>query len=42
MIMRNLRIRHLESVVHPHKLSEYAEASKVGAAILTESGNIYF
>ena len=30
-----------KSVVHPRKLSEYAEAGEVGAAILTEGGNVY-
>ena len=30
-----------KSVVNPHKLSEFAEAGGVGAAILTESGNVY-
>jgi cytidine deaminase len=30
-----------KSVVNPRKLSEYAEAGGVGAAILTESGNVY-
>lgn len=29
------------SVVNPRQLSEYAEAGSVGAAILTEDGNIY-
>jgi cytidine deaminase len=29
------------SVVNPRKLSEYAEAGGVGAAILTEKGNLY-
>lgn len=28
-------------VLNPRKLSEYAEAGGVGAAILTESGNVY-
>ncbi|MBV7332695.1 cytidine deaminase [Chloroflexi bacterium TSY] len=30
-----------KSVINPRKLSEYAEAGGVGAAILTESGRIY-
>lgn len=30
-----------KSVVNPRKLSEYAEAGGVGAAILAESGNVY-
>lgn len=30
-----------KSVINPRKLSEHAEAGGVGAAILTESGNIY-
>ena len=30
-----------KSVVNPHKLSEYAEAGGVAAAILTEGGNVY-
>lgn len=30
-----------KSVINPRKLSESAEAGGVGAAILTESGNIY-
>jgi cytidine deaminase len=30
-----------KSVINPRKLSEYAEAGGVGAAILTESGNVY-
>lgn len=30
-----------KSVVNPHKLSEFAEAGGVGAAILAESGNVY-
>ncbi|KIL36899.1 cytidine deaminase [Gordoniibacillus kamchatkensis] len=30
-----------KSVLHPRKLSDYAEAGGVGAAILTESGNVY-
>lgn len=30
-----------KSVVNPHKLSEYAEAGGVAAAILTEDGNVY-
>lgn len=29
------------SVVNPRRLSEYAEAGGVGAAILAESGNVY-
>ncbi|MEQ8223741.1 MAG: cytidine deaminase, partial [Candidatus Eremiobacterota bacterium] len=30
-----------KSVINPRKLSEYTEAGGVGAAILTESGNVY-
>ena len=30
-----------KSVLNPRKLSEYAEAGGVGAAILTEAGNVY-
>ena len=30
-----------KSVINPRKLSEYAEAGGVGAAILTESGRVY-
>ncbi len=30
-----------KSVVHPRKLSSEAEAGDVGAALLTESGNVY-
>ena len=30
-----------KSVLNPRKLSEYAEAGGVGAAILTESGRVY-
>ena len=30
-----------KSVINPRKLSEYAEAGGVGAAILSESGNVY-
>jgi len=30
-----------KSVINPHRLSEYAEAGGVGAAILAESGNVY-
>ncbi len=30
-----------KSVVNPHKLSEFAEAGGVGAAILSASGNVY-
>jgi cytidine deaminase len=30
-----------KSVVNPHRLSAYAEAGGVGAAILSESGKIY-
>lgn len=30
-----------KSVINPRKLSEYATAGEVGAAILSESGNIY-
>lgn len=30
-----------KSVINPRKLSEYAEAGGVGAAILTENGNLY-
>ncbi len=30
-----------KSVLNPWKLSEYAESGGVGAAILTESGNVY-
>jgi cytidine deaminase len=30
-----------KSMVNPHKLSEYAEAGGVAAAILTEDGNVY-
>jgi len=30
-----------KSVLNPRKLSEYAEAGGVGAAILAESGNVY-
>ena len=30
-----------KSVINPHKLSESAESGGVGAAILTESGNVY-
>ncbi|MBI5030704.1 MAG: cytidine deaminase [Chloroflexi bacterium] len=30
-----------KSVVNPHKLSEFAEAGGVGAALLTENGNVY-
>lgn len=30
-----------KSVINPRKLSEYAEAGGVGAAILAESGNVY-
>ncbi|OGO81357.1 MAG: cytidine deaminase [Clostridiales bacterium GWC2_40_7] len=30
-----------KSVINPHRLSEYAEAGGVGAAILDESGNVY-
>ncbi len=30
-----------KSLVHPRKLSEDAEAGDVGAALLTESGNVY-
>ena len=30
-----------KSVANKHKLSEYAKAGGVGAAILTESGNVY-
>lgn len=30
-----------KSVVNPHKLSEFAEAGGVGAAILSESGMVY-
>ncbi len=30
-----------KSVINPRKLSEYAEGGEVGAAILTQSGNIY-
>ncbi len=30
-----------KGVVNPHKLSESAEAGGVGAAILTEGGNVY-
>jgi cytidine deaminase len=30
-----------KSVVNPRKLSEYADAGGVGAAILSESGNVY-
>jgi len=30
-----------KSVINPRKLSEYAEAGGVGAAILTESGMVY-
>ena len=33
--------KNAKSVINPHKLSEYAEAGGVGAAILTESGNVY-
>lgn len=29
-----------KSVAHPHKLSDYTEAGGVGAAILTENGNV--
>ena len=30
-----------KSVLNPRRLSEYAEAGGVGAAILTEAGNVY-
>ncbi len=30
-----------KSVINPRKLSEYADAGGVGAAILTDSGNVY-
>lgn len=30
-----------KSVINPRKISEYAEAGGVGAAILTESGRVY-
>jgi len=30
-----------KSVINPRKLSEFADAGGVGAAILTESGNVY-
>ncbi|WP_148868055.1 cytidine deaminase family protein [Thermosediminibacter litoriperuensis] len=30
-----------KSVINPRKLSEYAEAGGVGAALLAESGNVY-
>jgi len=30
-----------KSVIHPRKLSEFAEAGDVGAAILSESGKVY-
>jgi len=30
-----------KSVINPRKLSDYAEAGGVGAAILSESGNVY-
>jgi cytidine deaminase len=30
-----------KSVIHPRKLSDYAEAGGVGAAILSESGKVY-
>ena len=30
-----------KSVINPRKLSEYAEAGGIGAAILSESGNVY-
>ncbi len=30
-----------KSVVHPRRLSKEAEAGEVGAALLTESGNVY-
>jgi cytidine deaminase len=30
-----------KSVIYPRKLSEYADAGGVGAAILTESGKVY-
>jgi len=33
--------RKAKSVINPRKLSEYADAGGVGAAILTENGNVY-
>jgi len=30
-----------KAVLNPRKLSEYAEAGGVGAAILSEGGNVY-
>jgi len=33
--------RHAKAVINPRKLSELAEAGGVGAALLSESGNIY-
>lgn len=30
-----------KSVIHPHKLSDYADAGGVGAALLAESGAVY-
>lgn len=33
--------RYAKSVLKPRKLSEYADAGGVGAALLTESGKVY-
>ena len=33
--------RQARSVIHPRKLSEYAEAGGVGAALLADSGTVY-
>src|SRR5215813_3378053 len=33
--------KQAKSVTNPHKLSEYARAGGVGAALLTESGRVY-
>ncbi|HEX6971625.1 MAG TPA: cytidine deaminase [Limnochordia bacterium] len=33
--------RRAKSVLNPRRLSEFAEAGGVGAALLTESGNVY-
>lgn len=33
--------KQAKSVIHPRKLSDYAEAGGVGAAILSESGKVY-
>jgi cytidine deaminase len=40
MIFREL-YEKAKSVINPHELSEHAEAGGVGAALLTESGNVY-